>query len=73
MTQNEPVYNPFSSYFQHYTVNRTESNEKDSFNMRLNFSSFKNFALLYSRVGAGVASKFLSEPHKNDAPPKHCH
>jgi hypothetical protein len=34
---------------------------------------FKNFALLYSRVGAGAtragaASKFFSEPHKNAAP-----
>jgi hypothetical protein len=29
MTQNETVYNPFSSYFQQCTVNRTESNEED--------------------------------------------
>jgi hypothetical protein len=49
MTQNETVYNPFSSYFKQY-VNRTESNEKDSFKMCL-----RNFALLYSRVGAGAA------------------
>jgi hypothetical protein len=40
MTQNVTVYNPFSSYFQQYTVNRTETNEEDSFNMCLNFSSF---------------------------------
>jgi hypothetical protein len=40
-------------------INRTELYEQDSFNLWLNF---KNFALLYSRVGAGAAgaaSKFL--------------
>jgi hypothetical protein len=40
MTQNVTVYNPFSSYFQQYTVNRTEANEEDKFNMYLNFSLF---------------------------------
>jgi hypothetical protein len=42
-------------------INRTESNAQDSFNICFNFSSFSNFALLYSRVGAGAgaASKFL--------------
>jgi hypothetical protein len=46
--------------------NRTESYEQDSLNMCLNFSSFQNFSLLYSRVGdgdgaagSGAASKFL--------------
>jgi hypothetical protein len=46
-------------------MNHTESNEQDSFIMCLNFSRFKNFALLYSRGGTGAArgagatSKFL--------------
>jgi hypothetical protein len=40
-------------------LNRTESNEQNSFNMCLNLDHFKNFALLFSRVGAGAASKFL--------------
>jgi hypothetical protein len=43
-------------------INRTESYEQDSFNMCLKFSSFKNFCLTISRVGAGAAgaaSKFL--------------
>jgi hypothetical protein len=46
--------------------NLTESYEQDSLNMSLNFSSFQNLSLLYSRVGAeagaagaGAASKFL--------------
>jgi hypothetical protein len=45
--------------------NRTESYEHDSLNMSLNFVvPFKNFSLLYSRIGAGAAgsgtaSKFL--------------
>jgi hypothetical protein len=63
MKQNVQLYNPFRLYFQQY-----KSYEQDSFNMCLNFSSFLNFALLYSRVGAGAgaeaagagaASKFL--------------
>jgi hypothetical protein len=55
MTQNVTVSNPFSSIFS--TINRTESNEPDtgSFNMSLNFSSFKKFALQYSREGARAA------------------
>jgi hypothetical protein len=42
--------------------NRIESYEQDSLNMSLNLVRFKNFSLLYSRVGAGTAgagSKFL--------------
>jgi hypothetical protein len=43
--------------------------------MCLNFGSFKNFALLCSRVGAGAgaAKNFYPEPkpHKNDAAPQH--
>jgi hypothetical protein len=60
-----------------FNINRTESYAQDSFNMCLNFSLFKNFALLYSRVGAGAgagaASKFYPEPepHKNDLVPQH--
>jgi hypothetical protein len=30
MTQNVTVYNPFRSYFQQYTINRTESYEQDT-------------------------------------------
>jgi hypothetical protein len=39
----------------------------------LNFLLFKKVGLLYGRVGAGAASKFLPglEPHKNDAAPQH--
>jgi hypothetical protein len=43
-------------------MDRTESYEQDSFNICLNFSYFKIFALLYGRLGAGAAgaaSKFL--------------
>jgi hypothetical protein len=40
---------------------RTESNEQDSFNFCLDLSSLKNFALLYSRVGAGTTSICLTE------------
>jgi hypothetical protein len=52
MTQNVTVYDPFSSYFQQYTVDRTESYGQDSFNM----CRFKNFVVLYSRVGAGAGA-----------------
>jgi hypothetical protein len=57
-------------------INRTESNEKENFNMCVNFSLFKNFALLYSRVGAGAVGAALNfypkpEPHKNDDAPQH--
>jgi hypothetical protein len=59
MTQNVTVYTHSVHIFSN--IDRTESYEQDSFNICLNFSSFKNFALLYSRVGAraGAASKFL--------------
>jgi hypothetical protein len=45
-------------------IDRTESNEQDSFNMCLTLVHFENFALPYSRVGAGAgaagpASKFI--------------
>jgi hypothetical protein len=30
MTQNVTAYNPISSYFQQYTINRTESYEQDT-------------------------------------------
>jgi hypothetical protein len=64
MTLNVTVYNPFSSYFQHYTINRTESYAQDTVVSTCieNLVRFKNFDLLYSRVGAGAAgavSKFL--------------
>jgi hypothetical protein len=41
-------------------INRTDSNEKDSFDIKT-LVPFKNFALQYSWVGAaaGAASKFL--------------
>jgi TctA family transporter len=60
MTQNVTVH--FSSDFQQYTINRTESYEQETVVSTL--VRFKNFALLYSRVGAGAAvagaaSKFL--------------
>jgi hypothetical protein len=64
MIQNETVYYPFSSYFHQYTVNRTESYKQDTVVSTCikTFVRFKNFALLYSRVGAGAgagaASKF---------------
>jgi hypothetical protein len=65
---NESVYNPFSSYFQQYlyTVNRTESYKQDTIvsTCMLTLVRFKNFALLYSRIGtgagaAGAALKFV--------------
>jgi hypothetical protein len=66
MTQNVTAYNPISLYFQQYTINRTESYEQDTVvpTCILTLVSFRNFALLYSRVGAGAgsagaASKFL--------------
>jgi hypothetical protein len=40
-------------------INRTESNDKDCFNMSLNISFFKTFAFLYRRALAGAALKFL--------------
>jgi hypothetical protein len=51
MTQNVTVYNPFS------TINRTESYEQDTVvsTRILNLVLFKNFALLYIKVGAGAA------------------
>jgi hypothetical protein len=59
MTQNETAYTHSVHIFSNR--NSTESNEKDtgSFNMCLTLVHFKNFALPYSRVGAGAASKFL--------------
>jgi hypothetical protein len=51
MTQNLTVYNPFSN------KNRTESDEQNSFNTCITFVRFKNFALLYSRVGAGAGAR----------------
>jgi hypothetical protein len=38
MTQNLTVYNPLLHILSN--INRTESNEEDSFNMYLNFGSF---------------------------------
>jgi hypothetical protein len=34
------IYNSFSSVHIFSNINRTESNEKDSFNISLNFSTF---------------------------------
>jgi hypothetical protein len=53
MTQNVTVYHSVHIFTN---TNRTESNEQDSFNMCLNLVHFKNFALLYSRVGAGAGT-----------------
>jgi hypothetical protein len=64
ISQNVTVYNPISSFFQQYTINLTESCEQDKVVSTCIYSlvSFRNFAFLYSRVGAGaarIASKFL--------------
>jgi hypothetical protein len=37
-------------------INHIESNKEDSFNMCLNLVRLKNFASLYSRVGAGAGA-----------------
>jgi hypothetical protein len=52
--------------------NRTGSNEKDSFNMCLNFSSFKNILPFYT-VGKEPEAhqNFPPEPHKNGAAQQH--
>jgi hypothetical protein len=66
MIQNVTVYNPISSYFQQYTINLTKSFGQDTVVSKCIYTlvSFRNFALLYKRVGAGAgaagaASKFL--------------
>jgi hypothetical protein len=58
------VYNPISSYFQQYTINLTESFGQDTVVSTCIYTlvSFRKFALLYRRKGAGAAgaaSKFL--------------
>jgi hypothetical protein len=49
------------TYFSN--INHALSKERESFNMCLKFSSFKNVSFLYIRVGEGAgaraASKFL--------------
>jgi hypothetical protein len=57
----------------YYNFRCKESEEKRMSDLMLLFPPLKMFDLLYSRVGAGAASKFSPEPepHKNDAAPQH--